>query len=127
MILKQLYEVPKETGMPDATLHGQSALRLQYYRDGKPMRSGIRFRGVGAVLIRYSHFEPLSRDQDWYTLAEIEDSAWLKELLKDVAPQYAPPLRQKHHYAFPTKDDGLFEFIADSWELIAEEPGSWQD
>jgi hypothetical protein len=127
MTLKVLYEVPRETGDPEATLYREEVIRLQYYLNDERRRSGIRFHGVGVALARYRLFVPSWLDEAYYALAEVENSAWLKEMLKDVEPKDLPGMRQKRHYAFLTKDSGAFEFIADSWELLPEEPGWWPD
>jgi hypothetical protein len=90
MILKPLYEVPRETGDPEATLYREEVIRLKYYRDGERRRGGIRFLGVGATLTRADRFVPFWLDDAYYTLVEVEDSAWLEEMLKDVLPNDLP-------------------------------------
>lgn len=60
---------------------------------------------------------------------EIENSAWVEEIQADMAAllKLTGETRELHHYMIYLDSSGTFEVIAESWEVLPEEPGSWPD
>ena len=103
-------------------------IRYEYYREGVHHRSGIRFKRIKATRT-YSE----SASKAWHiegaydTLVEIENSPWVEELQADTADRQRR-LGEKwemHHYMIYLDSSGTFEVIAESWEALPEETGSW--
>jgi hypothetical protein len=127
---KPLYAVPvASTGFDGGGAYMLlGTIRYNYEREGVHYRSGIRFKRPG---VTRTHSESFSRvwhiEGSYDTLVEIENSPWVEELQADTADTQRR-LGQKwemHHYMIYLDSSGTFEVIAESWEALPEEAGSW--
>lgn len=124
--MKPLYEIPLPSTdfEGDATICGP-VLRFQYYRDGKPYWSGIRFNRVLATRTRAERCCTSWHIRGAYdTLVEVEDSQWVDEMRADTAERWRDEW-ETHHYLIYLDSAGCFEVIAASWEVLPEEQGLW--
>jgi hypothetical protein len=102
-------------------------LRFDYHREGTAFRSGVRFNGVLATRARAERCCTLWHIEGAYdTLVEVEDSAWVKEMRADTTERWRERW-EAHHYLIYLDSAGSFEVIADSWEIIPEEGGAWNE
>jgi hypothetical protein len=96
-------------------------LRYAYETGAGECSSGIVFKQVSAFRKRS---ERLSRvwhmDKAYDTLVEIEKSSWVAELANDVPEPYRADWKP-HHYMIYLDSVGCFEFLAQSWEVLAED------
>ncbi|SRR5712692_9483387 len=120
--IKEVYEFPMD--LIDARC--ADLLRYNYIRNRERYRSGIRFKGVAATRTRAERCCRAWHIRAYEKLVEVENSDWAKEIRADTDERWQDHW-QMHHYMFYLKDDGAFEFIADSWEILPEEKGWWPD
>jgi hypothetical protein len=122
---KPLYRVPVPSTEfePEAHMCGHT-LRFHYYRDGKLYRRGIRFKAMPATRTRAErcctpwHLDAYDR------LIEVENSKWVAEIRADTQEMWRNKW-QMHHYMIALDSAGCFEVIAEAWEILPEEPGTW--
>lgn len=118
---KPLYQIP----VPSTELEGDASLcndilRFQYYRDGVLHRSGIEFNRVSATRTRAERCCTEWHIEGAYdTLAEVEGSSWLREILSDTQEMWRTKW-EMHHYIIYLDSAGCFEVVAESWELVQE-------
>lgn len=124
---KPLYKVP----VPSTAFEGggaymhHSTIRYEYYRDGVLYRSGIRFKIVPATRTRTERCCKTWHIEDTYdTLVEVEDSPWTAEIRTDMSKQWRDKWEMRHYMIY-LDSSGCFEIIAESWEALPEERGSW--
>jgi hypothetical protein len=106
-----------------------AAIRYSYFRDEMECRSGIRFKRVYAVRMRSESCSKAWHIENSYdTLVEIEDSPWTQELQSDTLDiqQSRGEKWEMHHYMIYLDSSGCFEILAESWEVLPEERGSWE-
>ena len=138
MKTKILYTLPEpSTGMysPAATMSfdgGTLILRYDYYRYRNDQllgifRSGLRFYGVRAHCHRAEyHCIPWQVKQSYDTLVEFEDSEWVAEL-KANTPELFRNQWDMQHYMIFLDSSGCYEIVAQSWEALSEEKGTWDE
>ena len=121
--------VPSTDFATDAVLcptAGGPTIRFAYDRDGVTYRSGIRFRRVLATRTRSERCCTEWHIQDAYdTLLEVCESSWADELRADIPARWQGE-QEMHHYMIYLDSAGCFEVVAESWETIPEEVGSWE-
>lgn len=101
-------------------------IRFSYTREGVECRSGIRFKSVCATRSRAERCCTAWHIEGAYdTLVEVKQSSWVKELLADTDERWRNEW-ETHHYMIYLDSAGCFEVVAESWETIAEEAGSWE-
>ena len=126
----QLYKipVPSTSFLTDAALcswKGPLTLLFEYDRDGATCRSGIRFKRVLATRTRSERCCTEWHIEGAYdTLVEIGSSLWIDELQNDIPVRWKDE-QEMHHYMIYLDSAGCFEVIAESWESLPEERGSW--
>ena len=123
---KPLYQmpVPSTELVPGAGMCGNT-LRFEYSRDGAVYRGGIRFNRVLAVRSRAERCCTAWHIEGAFdTLVEVDNSAWVEEILADIAERWRNAW-ETHHYMIYLDSAGCFEIIAASWDVLPEEPGSW--
>jgi hypothetical protein len=124
---KPLYQIP----VPSTQLEGDTDfcrgfLRFQYYRNGVLYRSGIRFNRVSATRTLAERCCTAWHIEGAYdTLVEIERSPWLEDISSNTQKMWRDKW-EMHHFMIYLDSAGCFETIADSWEILQEEQGSWQ-
>lgn len=125
-----VYEIPMPSteSVTDAMLNVFGAapvIRFDYYRDGVPNRSGIRFHQALAARTRTERCCTAWHIEGAYdTLVEVEESSWIAELRNDLADRWKDE-QEMHHYMIYLDSAGCFEVIAESYEVLPEEEGSW--
>lgn len=126
---KPLFEIPVPSTelTTDAILCGNT-IRYGYFRNGAKLKSGIFFSNVKAKRTRSDEACTAWHIEGAYdTLVEVEESDWVEQIMQDTAE------RQRrfgetwllHHYMIYLDGTGCIEVIADSWEELTEERGSW--
>src|SRR5579864_4322433 len=126
ILKKPLYEVPVASTEfeGDATLC-HDILRFQYYRGDVLHRSAILFKRVAATRTRAERCCTEWHIEGAYdTLVEVEDSSWVDEIRADTDEHWRYKW-EMHHYMIYVDSAGCFELIAESWEALPEEAGSW--
>ena len=125
---KPLYQIPvASTGfIHEATMTEPGpTIRFDFFRDCVAYRSGIRFLGTVATRTRAERACTEWHIQDAYdTLVEIENSPWVAEI-RQCIPEAWQNQWQLRHFMIYLDSSGCFEVIADRWEPMAEEPGTW--
>ena len=127
-----LYEIPMPStdSVTDATLEVVGAapiLRYDYYRDEAPYKSGIRFNKSLATRTRTERCCTAWHIEGAYdTLVEVAESSWVAELRNDIPDRWKDE-QEMHHYMIYLDSAGCFETIAESYEVLPEEEGSWAD
>ncbi len=97
----------------------------EFQRDGVAYRSGIRFSGVAATRTRAERCSTIWQIESAYdTLVEVQDSTWAKEIRADTSERWRDEW-EMHHYMIYLDSAGCLEVIADSWEALPEERGTW--
>src|SRR5665213_1773269 len=128
---KSLYQVPvaSTSFTTEAYYEGRHpwALRYGYHKDAMIYRSGIRFKKLKATRHYVESCCTVWHIEAYDTLVEVEDSPWVEEIQASTAERQRR-LNQKwelHHYMIYLDSVGSYEFIAESWEVLPEEAGSW--
>ncbi len=132
---KPLYTVPVcSTEFYTGAFYYNNRILFDYRKDeeGPMVRSGISFYMPLAMRIhrerclKRRHFENC-----FDVLVEIEDSSWLKEILENVPDRYKLPqdkynaMNCKHYMIY--LDSSCYEVIAQSWSILPEQEGVWDD
>lgn len=96
-------------------------IRYQYESESGECLSGIKFNQVSAFRKRGERCCNVWHiDEAYDTLVEIEKSSWVAELANDVPEPYRADWKP-HHYMIYLDSVGCFEFLAQSWEILAED------
>lgn len=123
------YELPvASTTMSDVCLDtdgGTLTLRFSFNREGVIFRSGLQFHRVRAHRHRAELYVSAEQIEVAYdVLVELANSPWIEEL-RSVAPADQRDSWILRHYLIVFDSSGCFEVVADSWDVLPEEPGSW--
>jgi len=90
-------------------------------------RSGLRFRAVRAFRHRAeSHCTSWHVEGAYDTLVEIEGSEWVAEL-RTLSMARKMGDWEMHHYMIYLDSSGCYEIVAQSWEVLPEEAGAWDE
>jgi hypothetical protein len=132
------YSIPE----PSTAMHSPGAkldfngttltLRYDYdrYRDDHFVgifRSGLRFLAVRAHRHRAeNHCTSWHVEGAYDTLIEIEGSEWVAEL-RALSMARKMGDREMHHYMIYLDSSGCYEIVAQSWEVLLEEAGAWDE
>jgi hypothetical protein len=124
-----LYEiqVPSTELAGDAILCG-NVIRYGYFKDGIELKSGITFSNVRAKRTRSDEACTAWHIEEVYdTLVEVQESEWVDQIMADTQDrqQRFGQTWTLHHYMVYLDGSGCIEVIADSWNALTEEPGSW--
>lgn len=106
---------------------GVATLRFDYVdieRDGKFFRSGLKIIHPKATSHRVEVACRPEHVNAYDTLVEVRDSEWLRAVVADIAEGWKDKW-ELHHYRIYFASDGCYEYIAESWEALPEEPGTW--
>lgn len=130
MISKHLYtiSVPSTEFESGGAYMVRGTIRYEYYRGGAVHRSGIRFKRVYATRTRAESCCKVCDIEGAYdTLVEVMDSKWVPELQTDTIDRQLKLGEEweMHHYMIYLDSSGCFEVVAESWETLPEEVGSW--
>ena len=107
------------------SLYGNKALiRFDYYRDGKAQKSGLYFTGVASTQSRSERCSTSWHIKAFDVLLEVVDSHWVKTQREEMAERHRREFTARH-YVFYFDSVGCFEILAENFEVIPEEPGSW--
>lgn len=116
--------VPSTSFLSDATFDhpgGDALLRFEFTRDGVAFRGGLRFEKVRAY-----HFRAEGHCTAWHvadaydTLVEVQDSAWVRELLA-AEPAGAWGRWAIRHFMIYVDSFGCLEVAAGAWSWLDEE------
>jgi hypothetical protein len=129
---KPLYTVPVastsfESGGAYVLL---DTIRYNYCREGTNYRGGIQFRRIEATKTHSESASTVWHIEGAYdTLVEIEESPWIEQIQADTSDRQRRHGErwELHHYMIYLDSFGTLEVIAQSWEALAEEVGSWPD
>ncbi len=103
-------------------------IRYDYGREGSHYRSGVRFKRPIATRTYSENASKAWHIEGAYdTLVEIENSPWVAEIqaaTADIQRRFGQKW-ELHHYMIYLDSSGTFEVIAESWEALPEEAGSW--
>lgn len=121
------YELPAPSTdtISEATfcLDGANALiRFDYFCDNCPKRSGLLFRGVISTQYCSEKYATSRQTKSFDVLREIVDSEWIKNTCGDRYGNKLP-----RHFVFYFDSVGGFEVLADDFEVLPEELGSWEE
>ena len=120
--------IPSTESVTDATLDVSGCapiLRFDYYRDGVAHRCGIRFNKALATRTRTERCCTAWHVEVAYdTLVEVSESSWVTELRDEMSDRWKDE-QEMHHYMIYLDSAGCFEAIAESYEVLPEEEGSW--
>ena len=128
-VKKFLYEVPvASTDFLSQVNFCSQSIIYTYEKDGLEFRSGIKF----AKIKEMAHHGELTAEvwhiEDVYdTLVEIKNSEWVERIFEKIkrdSPHHIGYI-SLNHYMIYMDSVGCFEIIAESWEIIPEEPGKW--
>jgi hypothetical protein len=120
---------------PAATMSfdgGTLILHYDYYRyDNDQLvgvfRSGLLFSHVRAF--RHSatyQSTPLQVKQSYDKLVEIAHSEWVAELKSNTPTSFRDQLNM-HHYMIFLDSSGCYEVVAESWKILPEQEGAWDE
>jgi hypothetical protein len=126
--LVPIYQIPvPSTGLGGGGPHWCfDAIRYEYSRDGTRFRSGIRFENHRALRTRAESSCTIWHiDSAYDTLTEVQESPWVTEIYNDTSAQWRDHWTMRHYIIY-LDGSGSFEVIAESWEIIPEERGSWK-
>lgn len=116
--------VPSTSFLSDATFEhpgGEALLRFEFERDGVAYRGGLRFEKVRAYRFRAEGHCTSWHVKDVYdTLAEVQDSDWVGELLA-AEPAETWGRWEIRHFMIYVDSVGCFEIGAASWSWLEEE------
>ena len=121
--------VPSTDTVSEATLSldgGKALLRFDYYRDGEPKRAGLLFRGVVSTHHCSERCSTSRQTKAFDVLREIVDSEWVSKTRENIAPRYRDEFSPRH-CVFYFDSVGGFEILADEFEVLPEETGSWEE
>jgi hypothetical protein len=116
---KPLYQIP----IPSTEIEGDArlcgnALSFQYYCDRALRQAEIKFNRVSATRTTAERCCTKWHIEGAYdTLAEVEGSSWLSEILSDTQEQWRSKW-EMHHYIIYLDSAGCFEVIAESWQVV---------
>lgn len=123
-----LYEVPVPSNEFEVEAYFcKSSILYSYFKNGKQYRSGIKFHKIkeyarhSEVTCQGFHVEDV-----YDNLVEIKSSEWVKEIHEmtlDYQVKRSESWIMNHYMIY--LEDGCFEIIAESWEVLPEEVGSW--
>jgi hypothetical protein len=128
----QVYQLlePSTESVTDATFQligRKGIIRFDYYRDGTAYRSAIRFTGVVSSRTTSERCCTAWQIEDSYdTLCEVEESTWLKVVKEQMPERYRDELAVRHFMIY-LDSAGCFEVLADGFEEVTEETGSWKE
>jgi len=98
---------------------GLLSMRYRYSRDGPMCKGGYLFRHVRAF--RHKADAYCTKDEletSYCRLVEILESGWVGEL--QDSNMYDEELWPMHHYRFFFPDEGCYEVVAESWEVLSD-------
>lgn len=103
---------------------GSAVLSFDFDRDGLLLHSGVRFNRTWASRWRAESLCTAWHIEDAYdTIVEIAESPWLGELVA-ARSSSSREERTVRHFMLYVDSSGCFEFAAESFELLPEEPVS---
>lgn len=103
---------------------GALTLRFTFPRDGVAYRGGVRFEKVRASRWRAESYCTAWHIEGAYdTIAEVEDSEWIVELVA-AEPEHQRGFWTMRHFMLYVDSAGCFEAVAASWALLPEEPAA---
>ena len=120
---------PSTDSITDASLllFGRSVLvKYDYYRDESPHRAALCFKGVVSTKSRSERCCTSWHVKAFDVLLEIVESQWLVDQREDISPRYRDEFTARHFMIY-FDSVGCFEVLADDFELIPEEVGSWKE
>lgn len=101
---------------------GQAELRYEFERDGVRVCTGLRFERVRAFRFRSEgHCTAWHLQGAYDTLVEVQQSAWVAELLEDE-PSETWGHWEIHHFLLFLDSVGAYEVAAESWSVLPETP-----
>jgi hypothetical protein len=121
--LKRMYELPLSSRKFRNVELSEDILHFDYLRDGARYRGGIRFKRVSASLYHAERCETAWHIEAADELVEVENSEWLKQVRAQTMKTYRD--REMHHYMIRLDSTGVYEIIAESWEVLPEQEGTW--
>lgn len=101
-------------------------LYFDYFLDGVPKRSGIRFDEAVATRTRNERFSSSWNVKAFDTLTEIHESDWKSQIKQEVHERHHEELTQFRHFAIYLDSAGSFEVLSSDFEILPEESGSWE-
>jgi hypothetical protein len=123
-----LYEVPVISNeFETEAFFCRNSILYSYLKEGVNYRSGIRFHKIK----EYAHHSEVTCQgihvEDVYDiLVEVKLSEWVKkihEMTLDYQIKRSESWTMNHYMIY--LEGGCFEVIAESWEVLPEEEGSW--
>lgn len=129
MLIESIFELPvPSTELTEDAILCANTVRYNYLKDGIAFNSGIIFNNVKAKRTRSDEACTAWQIENSYdTLVEITDSTWIAEIMQDTEERqrrYGAPWIL-HHYMIYLDGTGCIEVVADLWNELAEERGSW--
>ena len=123
---KAVYQVPvPSTDFTTEAAFCGNVIRYGYRQQETVCKGGIRFGKVLATRTRAERCcTPWHIEGAYDTLLEVEGSPWVQEMRSDTNEQWRGKW-ETHHYMIYLDSAGCFEVIAESWEALPEEPGTW--
>jgi len=97
-------------------------LEYEYRADKTDWIGGIRFTEIVAYRFRNELHSRGYCSESYEAVAEIKDSLWLSELLRDEPPGIRSA-RGKRHFAVFLDSNGYLEIIAEAFELLPSRKG----
>jgi hypothetical protein len=128
---RKLYELPEPStaSVTDANLQVTGkigVLKFDYVRDGTPYRSGVKFLGVVATRTFGERSCTVWHIEQCYdALCEVENSDWIDEIRGQMPDRYKSEFNVRHFMIY-LDSAGCFEVLAESFENLKEELGSWE-
>lgn len=101
-------------------------LYFDYFVEDEPRRTGIRFHGVVIAQKRCERFASSWNVKSYDTLTEIHKSPWVEQIKQELSGQYGHELDRFRHFAIYLESLASLEVICTGFDLIQEEPGSWE-
>ncbi len=125
------YELPAPSTdtVSEATLSldgAKALIRFDYYRDGLAKRSGLLFKGVVSTQHCSEKCSTSRQTKSFDVLREIVDSEWAKKTCEIIGSSYRKNFLPRH-FVFYFDSVGGFEILADDFEVLPEEDGSWEE
>lgn len=114
------YPITSTTGAVMDYPGGTLTLHLKYCRDGPNYQGGFRFQKVRACRHKAdSYCTQQEIESSDCKLVEVLESSWVEEL-KTSSIYGKDDDWVMHHYMFYFPDEGCYEIVADSWEVLPE-------